>query len=68
VGMIPPGGEDVMPDRHAIQLLVAMREHDGWRARSLQNTPAELHGRPEALEALTKELRAAARSVRVAGA
>ena len=61
VGMIPPGGDDVMPDRHAVQLLVAVREGDAWRVRSLQNTPAELHGRPEAVEALTEELRAAIR-------
>jgi uncharacterized protein (TIGR02246 family) len=57
VGMIPPGGDDVIPDRHAVQLLVAVREGDAWRVRSLQNTPAELHGRPEAIEALTDELR-----------
>jgi uncharacterized protein (TIGR02246 family) len=60
VGMIPPGGDDVMPDRHAVQVLVAVREGDAWRARSLQNTPAELHGQPEAVEALTVELREAA--------
>jgi uncharacterized protein (TIGR02246 family) len=59
VGMVPPGGTDVMPDRHAVQLLVAVRETGAWQASSLQNTPAQLHGRPEAVEALTDELRAA---------
>jgi uncharacterized protein (TIGR02246 family) len=59
VGMVPPGGTDVMPNRHAVQLLVAVLETGAWRAASLQNTPAQLHGRPEALEALTDELRAA---------
>jgi uncharacterized protein (TIGR02246 family) len=59
VGMVPPGGRDVMPDRHAVQLLVAVWETGAWRAGSLQNTPAQLHGRPEAVEALTDELRAA---------
>ena len=59
VGMIPPGGDDVMPDRHAVQLLVATRSGEAWRGTSLQNTPAQLHGRPEALDALTEELRAA---------
>ena len=59
VGMVPPGGSDVMPDRHAVQLLVAVRETGAWLAGSLQNTPALLHGRPEAIEALTDELRAA---------
>ncbi len=59
VGMIPSGGNDVMPDRHAVQLLVAIRTGDVWRATSLQNTPVQLHGRPEAVDALTEELRAA---------
>jgi hypothetical protein len=35
-----------------------VRETDAWRAGSLQNTPAQLRGRPEAVEALTDELRA----------
>jgi uncharacterized protein (TIGR02246 family) len=59
VGMIPPGGGEVMPDRHAVQLLVGTRDGERWRAVSLQNTPARLDGRPEAVEALTQELRAA---------
>ena len=58
VGMIPPGGDDVMPDRHAVQLLVGSRDDGRWRAVSLQNTPAQMHGRPEAVDALTEELRA----------
>ena len=59
VGMVPPDGDDVMPDRLAVQLLVARRDGEAWRAVSLQNTPAELDGRPQALDALTEELRAA---------
>lgn len=59
VGMVPPGGDDVMPDRHAVQLLVGTRESDRWRAVSFQNTPALLHGRREALDALTADLRKA---------
>lgn len=59
VGMVPPGGDDVMPDRHAVQLLVGTSQSDRWRAVSFQNTPAQLHGQPEALEALTAELRTA---------
>jgi uncharacterized protein (TIGR02246 family) len=59
VGMVPPGGDDVMPDRHAVQLLVARREGDRWRAVSFQNTPAQRDGRPDAVDALTEELRAA---------
>src|SRR4051812_14491185 len=49
VGMVPPGGDDVMPDRHAVQVLVGTREGDRWRAASFQNTPAQLHGRPDAV-------------------
>jgi uncharacterized protein (TIGR02246 family) len=56
VGMIPPGGGDLMPDRNAVQLLLAAHTPDGWRAEAFQNTPARLDGRPEALEALTDEL------------
>ena len=59
VGRIPPAGGDVMPDRHAIQLLVGRREGDRWLAVSFQNTPAQLDGQPGAVEALTQELRAA---------
>ena len=50
-GMIPPGGGDLMPERHAVQTLVA-RE----RIVLFQNTPAQFDGRPEAVEALTEEL------------
>jgi hypothetical protein len=38
--------------------MVAVRTADGWRITLLQNTPAQFHGRPEAVEALTTELRA----------
>jgi uncharacterized protein (TIGR02246 family) len=57
VGMVPPGGGDLMPDRNAVQLLLAVRGDGGWRGEAFQNTPARLDGRPEALEALTDELR-----------
>jgi len=51
-GMIPPGGGDLMPDRHAQQTLITRD-----RVVLFQNTPAQFHGRPEAVEALTAELR-----------
>ena len=57
--MIQPGGDDVIPDRHAVQLLVGTHAGERWRAVSLQNTPARFDGRPEAVDALTDELRAA---------
>jgi uncharacterized protein (TIGR02246 family) len=57
VGMVPPGGSDINPAVNAIQTLVAAREAGTWKAVLLQTTPAAFHGRPEAAEALTKELR-----------
>ena len=59
VGMVPPGGADVRPDRSAVQLLLAVRADVAWRAQAFQNTPAMFDGRPEAAPALTGELRAA---------
>jgi uncharacterized protein (TIGR02246 family) len=59
VGMLPPRGDDVVAERNAVQLLLAIRDDSGWRAAAFQNTPAQLDGRPEAVEAMTEELRAA---------
>lgn len=57
-GMVPRDGGDLMPERNAIQSLVAV-SHDGmWRIALFQNTPAAFHGRPEMVKALTEELRA----------
>ena len=56
-GMIPPGKSEIMPERNAIQSLVAERYVDEWGISLFQNTPARFDGRPEAVEALTNELR-----------
>lgn len=56
-GMIPPGGSDLIPDRNAIQILVATREAGRWTIASFQNTPAAFHGRPDLSRQLTDELR-----------
>ena len=45
-----------MPDRHAVQVLIGVRDADRWRAVAFQKTPAQLDGRPEAVDALTEEL------------
>jgi uncharacterized protein (TIGR02246 family) len=58
VGMVPPGGDDINPEANAVQVLVATHADGGWRIAHFQNTPAAFHGRPEAAEALTAELRA----------
>jgi uncharacterized protein (TIGR02246 family) len=55
-GMIPPGGSQPMPDRNAVQTVVASEDEDGWSAALFQTTPAQFHGRPELAAALTAEL------------
>lgn len=57
VGMVPPGGADLNPAANAVQSLVAARQDGRWRIALFQNTPAAFHGRPEASERLTEELR-----------
>lgn len=58
VGMVPPGGSEIIPERNAIQTVVAYRGDDGWSAMLFQTTPAQFHGRPELAESLTAELAA----------
>lgn len=58
VGMVPPGGNDIEPGVNAIQAVVAVQTGDGWQVAHFQTTPAAFHGRPEAVDALTAELRA----------
>ena len=58
-GMIPPGGREIMPDRNAIQTIVASIRSDGdWRIEMFQNTPARFDGRPDEAARLTRELQA----------
>ncbi len=58
-GVVPAGEEDLNPDLNSAQALVAERDGDGaWRVVLYQNTPAQYHGRPDAAERLTAELRA----------
>ena len=40
VGMVPPGGSDLLPERNALQSLVAHRGEGRWRIELFQNTPA----------------------------
>jgi uncharacterized protein (TIGR02246 family) len=56
-GMVPPGGSEIVPDRNAIQTVVAKRDDDGaWSVVLFQNTPARFDGRHELAQALTAEL------------
>jgi uncharacterized protein (TIGR02246 family) len=57
-GMVPPDGSELIPERNAIQTVVALRDDDGWSAALFQTTPAQFHGRPELAESLTAELAA----------
>jgi uncharacterized protein (TIGR02246 family) len=57
VGMVPPGQTDVNPGANAVQSLVAVKQEGVWQIALFQNTPAQFYGRPEAVQALTEELR-----------
>ena len=64
-GMVPPNGSALMPDRHAIQSLVAISESGAPRIALYQNTPAQFHGRPALIEQLTAELQRVVESGRI---
>lgn len=56
-GMVPPGKDQIMPERNTIQTLIASRAHSGeWKVEMFHNTPAAFDGRPEEARRLTKEL------------
>lgn len=61
VGMIPTGKDDINPALNAVQSLIAVRIAGAWRIALFQNTPAAFHGRPEAADKLSAELRQAAK-------
>jgi len=56
VGMVPPDKKNLNPARNAIQSLIATEQSGSWRICLFQNTPAQLDGRPEAVDAMTEEL------------
>ena len=57
-GLVPPGSREVRGDLNAVQTVVAIRQGASWRVALFQNTPAQLHGRPELVRAMTDELQA----------
>jgi uncharacterized protein (TIGR02246 family) len=62
-GVVPAGEDDLKPELNSAQSLLAERDADAaWRVVLYQNTPAQYHGRPEAVAALTEELRAERRA------
>lgn len=56
-GMVPPGQKDINPAVNSIQTLVTVKQTGSWKIALFHNTPAAFHGRPEAVEQLTAELR-----------
>lgn len=56
-GMVPPGSSEIKPELNTVHTLVAANQGHQWRVELFQSTPAALHGRPEAREQLTEELR-----------
>ena len=61
-GMVPPGKDELNPDRNAVQSMVAARKGAKWEIALFQNTPAVYDGRPELSKKLTEELRAVLRA------
>lgn len=61
-GMVPPGKDELNPDRNAVQSMVAARKGGKWEIALFQNTPAAYDGRPELSKKLTEELRAVLRA------
>jgi uncharacterized protein (TIGR02246 family) len=57
VGMIPPGKEELNPDRNAVQVMTAVKTGSEWRVTLFQNTPAAWDGRKDDAEKLNVELR-----------
>jgi len=56
-GLVPPGKDDIAPELNAHQTMVAAVENGAWVIELFQNTPAQFHGRPDLLDAMTDELR-----------
>jgi uncharacterized protein (TIGR02246 family) len=60
-GMVPRDSLELDESKNVVQSLVVRKEAAGWRIVLFQNTPARLDGRPEAVAAMSEELRAAAK-------
>jgi uncharacterized protein (TIGR02246 family) len=56
-GIVPAGRSDIEPELNSVQTLVAARDDGEWRVVLYQNTPAQLHGRPDLADDLTAQLR-----------
>ena len=61
-GLVPPGESAIKPQTNSHQTVVAERQDGHWWIVLFQNTPAQLHGRPELVEKMTQQLQAVADS------
>ena len=59
-GMVPRDSLELDESKNVVQTLVLRKDGGDWRIVLFQNTPARLDGRPEAVAAMSDELRAAA--------
>lgn len=47
---------EINPALNSVQMMTLRRQADGWRIALFQNTPAQLHGRPDEVARMTAEL------------
>jgi uncharacterized protein (TIGR02246 family) len=59
-GMVPRESLELDESKNVVQSLILRKEGVDWQIVLFQNTPARLDGRPEAVAAMSNELRAAA--------
>lgn len=57
-GMARPDTDQLDPALHAVHTAVLVRDGRRWKISVFTATPAQFHGRPEAVDALTAELEA----------
>jgi uncharacterized protein (TIGR02246 family) len=58
-GMVPPNGDAIESNLNAIHGLLAVQDGERWRVAHFVSTPARFDGRPDAVEEMTRRLRAA---------
>jgi uncharacterized protein (TIGR02246 family) len=61
-GLVPPGQTAIKADTNSHQTVVAEHRDGQWKIVLFQNTAARLHGRPDLVEEMTRELQAVAES------
>ena len=49
--IVPAGATEIKPETNALQTIVARCRDEWWRIAIFQNTPAQIHGRPESAKA-----------------